>query len=529
MIGFETILLLWVAVMDRCLHGDGVRIVLDEPLTVVESGQTVMAHAFFGIPTMARESLKLVAKGGNFAAALPSQLFNAQFATVATRYLAYGRLAAAEEDPRTTALLALAHAFVNPAPSSTPNTPCLPAIYTYFGQFIAHEVGRLSRSTDGKIINLNTASFDLDTMFFPASKYPTEIQKAALGCVPFGLAALGNTSPGTTIDLSDLPRAVNGEPVVPDGRNDANPQLAQLHVAILKKYRALLGSCSDAQMELTRLLHAIAIHDYLREIVDDCVFKDVMSSGRSLVHAHQNAQNHYLTPIEFAAAAHRFGHTMVRDVYRWSKTPPPSNAILPKLMEQTSAGGGLSLDPGLVPGEWIRRIASIWTMEKTDMVRCPGTADPNLANCIGPALAPSLQTLSGQFVQNANPLSEVNLAEKTLLRGQDVMLPCAQSLWAVIEPVCGRFLTPEEISGPVGSTFYDALTMSNFDAPTLVERTPLWFYVLREAEVLHGGRKLGPLGGRIVMETIHAAIEAAGNCPDCLQPATLADLFIETT
>lgn len=529
MIAFETILLLRVAVMDRCLHGDGVRIVLDEPRKVVESGQTVMAHAFFGIPTMAPESLKLVAKEGNFEAALPSQLFNAQFATVATSYSAYGRLADAEEDPRCEAILALAQAFVNPTPSTKLNTPSLPAIYTYFGQFIAHEVGRLSRSTDGKIINLNTASFDLDTMFFPAGKYANEIQTVAPLCRPFGLAALGNTSPGTTLDLSDLPRAKNGAPVVPDGRNDANPQLAQLHVAILKKYRALLETCSDAQNELKRLLHAITIHDYLREVIDDCVYNDVMSSGRSLVHAHQNAQNHYLTPIEFAAAAHRFGHTMVRDAYLWSRTPPPSDATLSQLMQQTFAGDGLKFDPDLVPGEWIRRIDSIWTMEKTDMVRCPGAAEPNLANCIGPALVPSLQALSGQFVQNTNPLSEVNLAEKTLLRGQEVMLPCAQSLWALIEPVCGRFLTPQEISGPVGSNFYDVLTMPNVDAPTLVERTPLWFYVLREAEVVHGGRKLGPLGGRIVMETIHASIEAAGNCPDCLQPVTLADLLTETT
>ncbi|MDB5658054.1 MAG: hypothetical protein JWS10_669 [Cypionkella sp.] len=488
-----------------------------------------MAHAFLGIAGIAPESLTLIAKEGEFEAALPCQLFDAPFATVPTSYSAFGRLADAEEDPRTTALLALAHAFVNPVPSTTPSTACLPAIYTYFGQFIAHEVGRLSGSTDGKVINLNTASFDLDTMFFPAGKFPSEILTAAPLCVPFGLAALGNTSPGTTADLSDLPRAVTGEPVVPDRRNDSNPQLAQLHVAILKKYRALLETSSDAQMELTRLLHSITIHDYLRQVIDDCVYNDVLHSGRRLVHAHKDAKNYFLTPIEFAAGAHRFGHTMVRDAYRWRRAAPPPDAALEQLMRQTYAGEGLTFDAGLGPGESIRRIASRWTMEKTDMVRYPGAEEPNLANGIGPALASPLQTLSGKYVQNADPLSEVNLAEKTLMRGQEVMLPCAQSLWALIEPVCGRFLTPEEISGSVGSTFFDALTMKNVDAPTLVERTPLWFYVLREAEVLQGGHKLGPLGGRIVMETIHASIEATGCSPSGLQPATLADLFTETT
>ena len=35
----------------------------------------------------------------------------------------------------------------------------------------------------------------------------------------------------------------------------------------------------------------------------------------------------------------------------------------------------------------------------------------------------------------------------------------------------------------------------------LLSRTPLWYYVLREAVVLNGGDQLGPVGGRIVAET----------------------------
>jgi hypothetical protein len=34
------------------------------------------------------------------------------------------------------------------------------------------------------------------------------------------------------------------------------------------------------------------------------------------------------------------------------------------------------------------------------------------------------------------------------------------------------------------------------------EHTPLWYYILREAEVLADGRKLGPVGGRIVAEVL---------------------------
>jgi len=37
--------------------------------------------------------------------------------------------------------------------------------------------------------------------------------------------------------------------------------------------------------------------------------------------------------------------------------------------------------------------------------------------------------------------------------------------------------------------------------------TPLWFYILREAEVMADGRRLGPVGGRIVAEVFIGLLE----------------------
>ena len=36
----------------------------------------------------------------------------------------------------------------------------------------------------------------------------------------------------------------------------------------------------------------------------------------------------------------------------------------------------------------------------------------------------------------------------------------------------------------------------------MLERTPLWYYVLCEAEAREGGIRLGPIGGRIVARTL---------------------------
>ena len=38
--------------------------------------------------------------------------------------------------------------------------------------------------------------------------------------------------------------------------------------------------------------------------------------------------------------------------------------------------------------------------------------------------------------------------------------------------------------------------------------TPLWFYILKEADALHDGEQLGPVGGRIVGEVLVGIIDA---------------------
>ena len=44
----------------------------------------------------------------------------------------------------------------------------------------------------------------------------------------------------------------------------------------------------------------------------------------------------------------------------------------------------------------------------------------------------------------------------------------------------------------------------------LRNRPPLWFYVLREAEVLQTGERLGPVGARIVTEVFIGLLEGDG-------------------
>jgi len=41
-----------------------------------------------------------------------------------------------------------------------------------------------------------------------------------------------------------------------------------------------------------------------------------------------------------------------------------------------------------------------------------------------------------------------------------------------------------------------------------IGETPLWYYVLKEAEVRAGGEQLGPVGGRIVAEVLLGLLDA---------------------
>ena len=45
-------------------------------------------------------------------------------------------------------------------------------------------------------------------------------------------------------------------------------------------------------------------------------------------------------------------------------------------------------------------------------------------------------------------------------------------------------------------------------SPAFVRSTPLWYYVLKEAEVFENGAHLGPVGGRLVAEVFVGLLQA---------------------
>ncbi|MGA0596821.1 hypothetical protein [Enterovirga sp. CN4-39] len=209
-------------------------------------------------------------------------------------------------------------------------------------------------------------------------------------------------------------------------------------------------------------------------------------------------------PAEFAAAAYRLGHSMVRETYSHNRVFNPvdgtiGNGTLELLFRFTGKSGFIvgELAPSppepppaaqaLLPSNWIidwRRFFDIEGEGGDDFTF-------NHSRRLDPFITPALHTLPGlRKDPTETERREFILPFRNLRRGVQIGLPSGQD-------VCRAMgltpLTPLEVAkGPDGAAA---------KRQGLHEATPLWYYVLKEAEHFHGGKRLGPMASTIVAET----------------------------
>lgn len=381
----------------------------------------------------------------------------------------------------------------------------MPAAYTYLGQFIAHDVTKMATvdEADGKL-NWRSSALDLDSLFGPVDRrlrpVPDTRFEAGLG--------LGRTSGGDA-GFDDLPRTDRGEAAVPDPRNDNNLAVAQFHVSMIKFHQAVAarfaGESPGAQRRITlQHFQAVVLFDYLRRIVDQAVYRDVFLNGRAVVHAGVDlTKNAFLIPVEFAAACFRMGHSMVRSHYMmWGKD---TGGALGQLLAFTFRGG--SLEQGRLPADWVAHWPYLLDEGPDTSMR---------AALIDTRLAQRFFRLPDWMFprrRDAEIPGTANLTARTLATGRRLLIPRAQSVAEQVRQHLGGrppLDTLEDWRLDHGATDMVRRCLNAGDyGERLVQKTPLWFYTLREAEHFHQGKRLGPLASRIVMETLHAAIQAA--------------------
>jgi hypothetical protein len=227
-------------------------------------------------------------------------------------------------------------------------------------------------------------------------------------------------------------------------------------------------------------------------------------------------------PVEFSVAAYRLGHSMVRDVYNWNavfntKKIPASLLLLfafsgtsgilapptsPDQLNEPTAGAVR------LPGNWVADFRRLYDFTEAgrDDLAVPHD-DFNTAKRIDTLLVNPLQQLPlGAFGGRDAAIRargrELNLAFRNLTRAGMVRLCSGQQL---AEQFGMPPLDPGQILAGDGGASLDGL--ADDQKKSFTQNTPLWFYILREAE-LNGGRLTG-VGGRIVTEVFHRAMEGS--------------------
>jgi hypothetical protein len=274
----------------------------------------------------------------------------------------------------------------------------------------------------------------------------------------------------------------------------------------------------------------MVLHDYLATVLDIDVLADVLENGRRYFE-HDATDPHATMPVEFSGACFRLGHSMVRESYEWNKIfgisdDPAKSGHLFRLFRFSGTSGTLSpttAAPGsaedladlearggtftALPSVWVadwRRMFDLTTTGVAGLEAPPGKF--NHAMAIDTHMVDPLKMLPTGSFDGIVPDLELkrNLAFRNLARGRMLFLASGQQLAKAfgVEALSAAQI----MEGNGGATFDPGLNMAQNQAE-LTSNTPLWFYILREAEFNHN--RLGKVGSRVVAETFHRAIEAS--------------------
>ena len=412
----------------------------------------------------------------------------------------------------------------------------LPAAYTYFGQFVDHDLtantDRNEKTNDitspdimplpadyvrTNLENLRKPFLELDSVYGEGRNFggPPTRSEVFFDGPKFKLGTNADVPgiPGVKIppedDLArDLPRRNDRVPLIGDTRNDENTIISQLHVAFLRFHNALVDHLAKGGMRgdkelfeearrLARLHYQhIVLHDFLPRIADPDVARDVTGNGPSF---YRPDPGRPFMPLEFSVTAYRFGHSMVRNLYDYNRNFPgtdrDSGATFEQLFQFTGRGGFLGLPT--LPFNWI--------IEWDRLIGEKDGRPVQSARKIDTRLAKDLFKMVNETKGDANIDPDAiflmqHLAIRNLLRGFLLSIPTGQALAQAMNV---KPLGEAELLQDAAPGVEQALREGRF-----LQRTPAWFYILKEAEVRAGGEHLGPVASRIVAEVFVGLLRA---------------------
>ncbi|MGY8633529.1 heme peroxidase family protein [Bradyrhizobium sp. 14AA] len=396
----------------------------------------------------------------------------------------------------------------------------IPALYTYFGQFIDHDVtfdpvSSLTKQQDPDgLVDFRTPSFDLDNVY---GRGPND-QPYMYDGVKF---RLGEKLSGTGVpDTHDLPR-FKGRALIGDPRNDENSIVSQFQALMLRFHNRMVDdndslSFEDVQQRVRFHYQYVVLNDFLPRIVHASVLDELKTAGRydrsKLAHYHW--KTYPFMPVEFSVAAYRLGHSMIRPGYRLNDAanmllqifPDPNNPDHNALTGFRAMGPGRAMDWG----RFIDLDTRPYGIEDDD-TNSDNKRRLQFAYRIDSSLVDPLRKLPPEVA--SNPAS---LALRNLERGWRLGLPSGQAVARAMnltpltddQIIIGKAVDepgPDDPQVPI-ATIANGVFAGN---------CPLWTYILAEARQFQTAvmipatgtpaagintPQLGPVGGRIVAE-----------------------------
>jgi Animal haem peroxidase len=395
----------------------------------------------------------------------------------------------------------------------TQTDPGISAGYTYLGQFIDHDLtfdpnSSLQKQNDPDALeDFRTPRFDLDNVYGRGPDDQPYLYRSDGLRLLQGEPLTGNADGSPARDLPrnspapDEPaRALIGDP-----RNDENVLVSQLqgmftrfHNRMVDFLQARDGSTTfeEAQRLVRWHYQWVVLHDFLPTIAGKemvaSVLPDMRDEGSTLKQApvlnHYRVKKSAFMPVEFSVAAYRFGHSMVRPIYRLSTSLPVRFQIFSS--DPNTSLTGFRAFPRNWAIDW-----PLFFQHGKSSTNGPGRVQPaykidtSLVNPLG-SLPPS--------VGGSLP----SLPQRNLLRGMRMELPSGQTVarHLGIQPIPDDKL---KVGKATEATAASNPTLASI-SPSFRDHAPLWFYILAEAQQSFVKNdtpiRLGPVGGRIVTE-----------------------------
>lgn len=372
---------------------------------------------------------------------------------------------------------------IDPALSlNNPNNPTHTAGTTFFGQFLDHDITFDTTSPLGiptnpeSSPNGRTPALDLDSLYGGGPVADPELYQS-------DHLRLRIESGGL---FEDVPRMSNGMAVIADPRNDENAIVSGLQAAFIRFHNAVVEQLQDdgfggnvfqeARRIVTWHYQWIILHEFLPLFIGGPLVQNILTNGRQFYRPEPGPA---FIPIEFQIG-YRFGHSMIRPSYRLNLAGDNGNAFFGMIFDPAGQGQADPVD--LRGGARAPRRFVGW---QTFFDFGDGEVRPNKR--IDQVLSTPLFQLPLQTLPDGTP--PTSLATRNLLRHFTWGVPAGQ-----------------RIAQNMGNPMLHLQEIAHYGV-ALENQTPLWFYMLVEAERLANGLTLGPTGGRIVGEVFIGLLE----------------------